>query len=220
MSPLIYGAGFSDGENRTPGPPSASPHRRRQQLHSCSVSDQKKISEVILDFLLSHPTSNALEILQTPPFKQIRNHPLPTISTAEFCTKNPSCLLTWHPDDSVYSLLRSQGEPFFFKSIRLYWSSVQTPTVVSEQAPEKPRIFYMAPCSSLFPPSALLIPLQPLISYVIVFMCPLCKEGPPVLSSFPYQRLLPRPSCPAHGRHPLRHTHSHHHHCCITPRAC
>lgn len=138
MSPLIYGAGFSDGENRTPGPPSASPHCRRQQLHSCSVSDQKKICEVILDFLLSHPTSNALEILQTPPFKQIWNHPLPTISTAEFCTKNPSCLLTWHPDatsdDSVYSPLRSQSDPFFFKSIR---SSVQIATVVSEQAPEK-----------------------------------------------------------------------------------
>ena len=47
--------------NRTPGPPSASPHRRRQQLHPCSVSDQKKISEVILDFFLSHPTSTVLD---------------------------------------------------------------------------------------------------------------------------------------------------------------
>ena len=79
--------------------------------------------------------------------------------------------------------------------------------MVSEHAPEKPRIFYMAPCSSLFPPLALLILLQPLISHVIVFICPLCKEEPPVLSSFRYQRLLPRPSCPAHGRHPLTHTH-------------
>lgn len=124
MSPLIYGAGFSDGENRTPGPPSASPHRRRQQLHSAVSQTKKKISEIILDFFLSHPTSNALEILQTPFFKQICNHPLPTISTAEFCSKNASCLLTWLPaatsDESVYSPLRSQSDPFSFKSIRSY----------------------------------------------------------------------------------------------------
>ena len=74
--------------------------------------------------ILTHPTSNALEILQTPFFKQICNHPLPTISTAEFCSKNASCLLTWLPaatsDESVYSPFRSQSDPFFFKSISSY----------------------------------------------------------------------------------------------------
>ena len=80
--------------------------------------------------------------------------------------------------------------------------------MVSEQAPEKPRIFYMAPCSSLFPPLALLIPLQPLISYVIVFMCPLCKEGPQfsarsrIKGSSPGQVVLPMA-----GTHSDTHTH-------------
>lgn len=65
--------------NRTPGPPSASPHRRRQQLHPCSVSDQKKISEVILDFFLSHPTSNVLDkscnsAFQTDPESSASHH--------------------------------------------------------------------------------------------------------------------------------------------------
>ena len=123
MSPLIYGAGFSDGDTEL------------LVLHLLllieggsssilAVSQTKKKSEVILDFFLSHPTSNVLEILQAPPSKQIQNHPLPTISTAEFYSKNPSCLLTWLPaatsDDSVYSPLRSQSDPFFFKSIRSY----------------------------------------------------------------------------------------------------
>ena len=115
----------------------------------------------------------------------------------------------------IQSILRSEARvilSFLNQSDRIDRFSVQIPTGVSEQAPEKicspsHSLEYSTWLhNSLSPPLSLLVSLQPLFSCVIVFTCPLCKEERPALSSFRYQRLLPRPSCPVHGGHPLIHT--------------